>query len=227
MRARVLAAFAAAVLVTAVPAPAAAHPFGDPQTVAITLDEHRPEVVHVRWRVGGPDDLTLLGVSLGLLPSDRVLLDDAVDYRSTDPALIGSSTQLGAYLLKQITVADGGRQCVGAVEPPMALARTGATVDYTCPEPVGTVTVAVRMLTDLSPAYRTLATGPGGQRALYDSSTDSHDWVLAGAVPRRDTSPGRTAALRPAAVAGGTLVAVLAALLVWRRLRRPRAVVGP
>ncbi|MEV4627324.1 hypothetical protein AB0J90_13630 [Micromonospora sp. NPDC049523] len=216
--------FTVAASVIAVPAPAVAHPFGDPQTVAIALDEQRPDVVRVRWRVGGPDDLTLLGVSLGLLPADRVLLDGAVDYRSTDPALIGSSTQLVAYLLQQITVADGGRQCVGTVEPPMALARTGATVDYTCPGPVGTVTVGVRMLTDLNPAYRSLATGPDGQRALYDSSTDSHDWVLTGAAPSVDTRHGRGAVVQVAAVTGGVLLAVLAALLVARRMRRPRTV---
>ncbi|MFI6761286.1 hypothetical protein ACIBF5_19335 [Micromonospora sp. NPDC050417] len=221
-----LAAFAVTASVTAVPTPAAAHPFGDPQTVTIALDEHRPEIVHVRWRVGGPDDLTLLGVSLGLLPPDRVMLDGAVDYQSTDPTVVGSSEQLVAYLLKQITVADQGRPCVGVVEPPRALARTGATVDYTCPEPVGTVTVAVRMLTDLNPAYRALATGPGGQRAVYDTGTDSHDWVLSGAAPAGSTRLGHSAAVQIVAVAGGALIVVgaaVATLVVSRRMRRRRA----
>ncbi len=80
-----LVALAVAAAVLALPSPASAHPFGDPQTVSITPDEQRPDVVRVRWRVGGPDDLTLLGVSLGLLPADRILLDGAVDYRTTDP----------------------------------------------------------------------------------------------------------------------------------------------
>ncbi|MGW0217680.1 hypothetical protein ACWDXH_25120 [Micromonospora chokoriensis] len=224
-----LAALSVAAAVLALPSPAAAHPFGDPQTVSITPDEQRPDVVRVRWRVGGPDDLTLLGVSLGLLPADRVLLDGAVDYRSTDPAVIASSAQFPAYLLKQITVADGPRQCVGAVAPLMALARAGATVDYTCPGPVGTVTVAVRMLTDLNPAYRAMATGPGGQRAVYGSGEDSHDWTLAGDPPTvGGTSPstgtGRSAAVQIAAVVGAALLVAVGALLVSRRLRRRRAV---
>ncbi len=63
--------------------------------------------------------------------------------------MIAASEQLPAYLLKRITVADGARPCLGAVAPLKALARTGATVDYTCPGSVGTVTVAVRMLTGL------------------------------------------------------------------------------
>ncbi|MEO3769190.1 hypothetical protein [Micromonospora sp. B9E7] len=216
-------AVAAAVL--ALPSPAAAHPFGDPQTVSITLDEQRPDVVRVRWRVGGPDDLTLLGVSLGLLPTDRVLLDGAVDYRTTDPAVIAASEQFPAYLLRQITVADGARPCLGAVAPLKALARTGATIDYTCPGPVGTVTVAVRMLTDLNPAYRAMATGPGGQRAVYGSGEDSHDWTLAGAAPAvGSTNRGRSAAVQLAAVVGGALLVAVGALLVSRRLRRRRVV---
>ncbi|MGW2624481.1 hypothetical protein [Micromonospora taraxaci] len=226
-----LAALAVAAAVLALPSPAVAHPFGDPQTVSITPDEQRPDVVRVRWRVGGPDDLTLLGVSLGLLPADRVLLDGAVDYRTTDPAVIASSEQFPAYLLKQITVADGAQQCVGAVAPLKALARAGATVDYTCPGPVGTVTVAVRMLTDLNPAYRAMATGPDGQRAVYGSGEDSHDWTLAGGAPTvgsTGTSPstgtGRSAAVQLAAVVGGAALVAVGALLVSRRVRRRRAV---
>ncbi|MGW4681950.1 hypothetical protein ACWEOS_26090 [Micromonospora taraxaci] len=220
-----LAALAVTAAVLALPSPAVAHPFGDPQTVSITPDEQRPDVVRVRWRVGGPDDLTLLGVSLGLLPADRVLLDGAVDYRTTDPAVLASSEQFPAYLLKQITVADGARQCVGAVAPLKALARAGATVDYTCPGPVGTVTVAVRMLTDLNPAYRAMATGPGGQRAVYGSGEDSHDWTLAGGAPTvGSSSRGRSAAVQLAAVLGGALLVAVGALLVSRRVRRRRAV---
>lgn len=62
---RALAALAAIGVVVVAPSPASAHPFGDPQTVGISLDEQRPEVVHVKWRVGGPDDVTVLGISLG------------------------------------------------------------------------------------------------------------------------------------------------------------------
>ncbi|MFG1867128.1 hypothetical protein [Micromonospora arborensis] len=229
-----LAAFAVAASVLALPTPAAAHPNGDPQTVSVARDDQRPEVVRVRWRVGGPDDLTLLGVSLGLLPSDRVLLDGAVDYRTTDPAVLASSEQFTAYLLKQITVADGERPCVGAVaEPPKALARAGVTVDYTCPGPVDTVTVVVRMLTDLNPAYRAMATGPDGQHAVYGPGEDSHDWTLAGVPPAASTSTGaststststgRGAVVRIAALVGGVLLVAIGALVVSRRLRRRRA----
>ncbi|MFG1918209.1 hypothetical protein [Micromonospora sp. NPDC048898] len=214
--------FLAALAAVAVPSPAAAHPFGDPQTVSIARDEQRPDIVRVRWRVGGPDDLTLLGVSLGLLPSDRVLLDGAVDYRTSDPAVIAASERFAAYLLERITVGDGPRLCPGVVAPVTALARVGASVDYTCPGSVDRVSVAVRMLTDLNPAYRAMATGPDGQRAVYGSGDDSHDWALVGGAPTlaSGTSLGRSAAVQIAAVVGGFLLVAIGALLVARRLRR-------
>ncbi len=209
----------AATAVFAAPAPARAHPFGDPQTVAIALDQDHPDVVRVRWKVGGPDDLTLLGVALGVLPRDRVMLDGAVFFQDSDAAAIGPSGTFAAYLLKQITVTSGGRSCAGSVQPPSDLARSGVSIDYTCARPVGTATVAVRMLTDLNPAYRTLATGPDGARAVYGSAQYSHDWTLG----EPGTHLGRSAAVQIAVVVGGVLL-VAAAALVLLRLRQRRAV---
>ena len=224
--ASLLALLACALTVVATPAPASAHPFGDPQTVAIAPDPDHPELVHVRWKVGGLYDLTTLGVALGLLPQDRVLLDGAVFFRDSDAAAIGPSDAFAGYLLKQITVAGDGRACAGSVERPDDLAKTGVTVDYTCPAPVGTATVAVRMLTDLNPAYQTLATGPNGERAVYGSGRDSHDWAL-GEVPAAGSAHvGRSAVVQIAVVVGGVLFVGLAALVLLRRLSRHRRAVG-
>jgi len=197
---------------------AAAHPFGDPQTVAISLDAERPETVHIRWKVGGLDDLTLLGVKLGLLPSDRVMLDGAVFYRSSDAQTIGPSDKFAAYLLHQIGVVSGGKSCPGVVQPPADLAKTGVTLDFTCPAAVGTVTVTVRTLTDLNSAYQTLATGPNGERAVYASGRDAHDWSLAA-----DAHPGRVAVGQIALVVVALVVVVLLLLLVRRKQRSRRA----
>src|SRR5262249_37327473 len=133
----------AAAVVFGVPAPAGAHPFGDPQTVAIAADPARPDLVRVTWKVGGLDDLTVLGVALGVLPQDRVLLDGAVFYEDSDSAAIGPSPAFAAYLLKQVTVTSDGQRCAGTVAPPTDLARAGASIDYTCPAAVGEATVAV------------------------------------------------------------------------------------
>lgn len=202
------------------PGSAAAHPFGDPQTVAITLDGQRPDTVHVKWRVGGPDDLTLLGVKLGLLPGDRVKADGTVDYEYSDPGVVGASDRFAGYLLDRITVADAGQPCTGVAEPVLGLALKGATAAYTCPGPVTSATVGVRMLTDLHPAYKTLATGPTGQRAVYQGDDDTHDWTLVGA-PASD--PGRSAVVQLAAVLGALFLVVAGCLLLVRRLRGRRA----
>ncbi|TDC29631.1 hypothetical protein E1211_25640 [Micromonospora sp. 15K316] len=224
MSALALAAFAVTAAVMTAPVPAAAHPFGDPQTVDVARDEQRPDVVRVRWRVGGPDDLTLLGVSLGLLPEDRVLPDGNVDYQYSDPGLVGASTQFPAYLLERITVTGDGKPCVGRVEPPRALARAGATAEFTCPGPVSTATVRMRMLTDLNSAYRALATGPDGQREVYDSAQESHDWVLTGGPASTSANLGRSAAVQLAAVAVGAVPVVVVALVLFRRSNSRRKV---
>jgi hypothetical protein len=209
-------AVAAAGAVVLTPSPAQAHPFGDPQTVTITRDDQRPDIVRVKWRVGGPDDLTLLGVSLGVLPADRVKPDGTVDYRYSDPGAVGASPSFPKYLLDRITVTAGAQECTGAVQPVEALALKGATADYTCPAPVTSARVGVRMLTDLNPAYKTLATGPDGERAVYQGADASHDWTLVGAPA---ASKGRSALVQLAAVLGALLIVAVAVILVVRRLR--------
>ncbi|MEU8814820.1 hypothetical protein [Actinoplanes sp. NPDC048796] len=212
---RVLVTLAVAGIAVAAPSPAAAHPFGDPQTVSISFDEQQPAVVHVKWRVGGPDDLTLLGVELGLLPPERRKADGNVDYRYTDPGVVGASSKFADYFLRQIAVTDGTRECAGQVRQPIeALALKGATASFTCPSPVTSATVAVRMLTDLNPAYRTLATGPEGQRYAYEDGNDTHSWTLVGA------HPDNSAFTQLAAVLGAVLVIIATALVLLKRRRR-------
>ena len=222
---RALAGIGALAVVGAVggTAPAAAHPFGDPQTVAIALDQARDEVVRVRWKVGGLDDLTLLGVALGVLPQDRVMLDGAAFFEPSDATAIGPSAKFSDYLLKQITVTNAGQDCTGTVEPPTELAKTGVSIDYTCAGQVGTAKVTVKTLTDLNGAYRTLATGPAGERAIYTSEQDTHDWLLGSAVATAQTHGGRSAAVQLSAVVGGVVLAAVVVLLVAVRRRRVAA----
>lgn len=204
-------------------APASAHPFGDPQTVSVALAQGRPDVVRVHWKVGGLDDLTILGVSLGLLPNDRVMLDGAVFFRDSDATTVGPSRQFADYMLRRITVTSGGTDCVGKVQPPKDLAKAGVLVDYTCPAPVGAAVVSVKTLTDLDPAYRALATGPAGERAVYSTDRDSHEWVLGetttAATAEVTTQAGRSAAIQLSAVLGAIALVAGATLYVVRRRR--------
>ncbi|MEV4215974.1 hypothetical protein [Micromonospora sp. NPDC049662] len=218
------AAFTLTLLALAVPADA--HPYGYPQTVTVAADAARPDVVHLTWKPGGVDELTVLGVHLGLLPQDRVLLDGAVDTRDKDATILAGSKPFADYLLKQMTVSNAGRACAGTVKKAGDLAASGVDVDYTCWGAVGIARVEVRMLTDLDPAYRTVATGPKGKRQVYGTDEYSHDWLL-GDVPPPAAATGGTghaqSTTRRLVMSVGPLLLVGAVgSLLRRQLRRRR-----
>ncbi|MGI5525132.1 hypothetical protein ACQEUX_29925 [Micromonospora sp. CA-259024] len=217
-----LTAVAFTLTLVALAVPAGAHPYGYPQTVTIAADPDHREVLHVRWKVGGVDELTLLGVQLGLLPQERVMLDGAISFQASDATVLGSSEQFASYLLRQMTVSDGGRSCAGAVEAPVDLVESGVNVDYTCPGPVGKARIEIRMLADLDPAYQTVATGPGGERQVYGPGRYAHDWVLGDVPEVSDAGVGSSIAPRIATVIGGVLL-VAVVVLLRRQARRRRA----
>ncbi len=214
-------------LVGLAPDPASAHPFGAPQQIEVTgAGDHG---VRVRWLVGGTDDLTLLGIALGVLPQDRVLLDGAVTYEASDAATMAEAPAFAEYLTERITVAQDGQPCAGKAGTADDLATGGAELLFTCPGPVTTVTVTSRMLTDLHEAYRALARGPHGQKAVYDATHESVDWTIAagtgsGSRPASTrvaaaVSSGRSA-LQLSLVGGALLAAVVAGIFWYRRRGR-------
>lgn len=201
----------------------AAHPFGDPQTVEISRSDD-PASVHVTWKVGAADDLTLLGIHLGVLPDDRVMLDGAIAYDAGDAALVQEAPAVQTYLLDHVTVSAAGAACAGRVEATGDLIADGAALVFTCAAPVEEASVEVTTLTDLHPAYRTLATGPDGQHQVYASDAPSHTWSLGtttGAAGPHEQSlgTGASAALQIGGVLGAVLVLVAAGALVARRRR--------
>ena len=222
---RVVIAVAFTLTLLAPAIPAGAHPYGYPQTVTIAADATRPEVVRLTWKAGGVDELTLLGVRLGLLPQDRVLLDGATSFQASDATVLASSAPFANYLLTQMTVSSDGRACAGAVDPPSALVGSGVDVDYTCAGPVGVARIEVRMLADLDPAYQTVATGPGGKRQVYGPGRYAHDWVLGDAPAVSEASVADHDRAAPWKVAGsvGPLLVIGAVVALLRRRRVARA----
>lgn len=209
------------------------HPFGDPQTVLVAAGSD-PTQVDVTWKVGAADDLTLLGIHLGLLPQDRVMLDGAISYDAGDAEAVTGSAELREYLLDHVAVRTGS-DCTGEVTRAGDLLQEGALLTFTCAGPVTEAEVQVTTLTDLHPAYRALATGPGDQHAVYEQGGDAHSWtVTAGSVtgsgpgaattgaaappPTLDT--GASAALQLGGVVAGLLIVVGAVALVARRRRQ-------
>lgn len=200
----------------------AAHPFGDPQTLGVSRDGADPAVVHVTWKVGAADDLTLLGIHLGVLPQDRVMLDGAVSYEPDDGAQVQDTPELAAYLLDHVTVTSDGAACEGEVHAVGDLVADGADIAFTCPQAPDAVAVGVSTLTDLHPAYRTLASGPDGQHEVYSLDDASHTWVLGsgGDAGPVSTPGGAGAALQIGGVLGAVLLLAAAGAVLARRRRR-------
>jgi hypothetical protein len=211
---------AVAALATA-PSPAEAHPFGPPQTAEVSTDRDQ---VLVRWRFGADDDLSALAASLGVLPADRVLLDGVVIYTDGDDDLLAADPAFAAYAETHLRAQRGDEPCESATRPTEDLRDDGVVVALTCPAGDGPVTVAVDMLTDLHPAYRTLATGPDGQRAVYTAEAPSHAWSLT-TVAAADLGAGAasSAALQLGGVLSGLAAAAGLGAVAWRRVTRRRA----
>ena len=208
-----------------------AHPFGDPQTLEVARDGADASVVHVTWKVGAADDLTLLGIHLEVLPEDRVMLDGAISYEAEDAGLVAEAPEVADYALDHVVVTAGGSECEGAVASIGDLTSEGADLAFTCAQPVESVSVEVTTLTDLHPAYRTLANGPDGQHAVYGSDSPVHEWTLpavAGAAgpttgseaPEESLGAGASAALQMGGVLGAVLILGVAVSLVVRSRRR-------
>lgn len=230
-RAVALATLAAPALLLAAAPPASAHPFGPPQTAEIAATS---EGASVRWRFGAADDISYLAASLGALPEDRVLLDGVVMHETGDDALLARAAGLPGYATGHIRATRGGRPCTGRLRPVEEVATDGLVVDLACEARSGPVAITIDMLTDLHPAYRTLATGPGGQRAVYSGDAPRHDWRLAGASAGADPAGagrglGASAALQLGGVLGAAALLGAGGALLLRRRRRgsPSPDVGP
>lgn len=204
----------ASFLTGAFAAPAAAHPFGDPQTLELSVEGHEVEVV---WQAA-PDDYTSLALRLGAVDGPRrmvfkegAMVPETVDAR--DAELLGSSPRLGEYLLSTVRVAQREETCEGVLTSAAELAASGATLVFTCPEVVEEVEVTAAPLVDLHPAYTTLATGPGGATHVFTADDPSHVFSLepAGATLREG-------GVTLAALSGGAAVLGLGTW-AWRRRR--------
>ncbi|WP_100350752.1 hypothetical protein [Luteimicrobium subarcticum] len=179
--------------------PAAAHPFGAPQSITLSLAD--PDTVRIHWQVGAQDDLTYLAEYLDLLPDDRIMLDGAVTYDDGDPALLESSPAFRAYLLDHLGVTVGGTTCPGTIVDEKDVLHDGATLDFACGAPVTSATVSVSMLTDLSSLYTTLATGPHGQRGAYGGARTSQEWSFGSDAASASAGPATAPASAPAPAA--------------------------
>lgn len=210
-----------------VPAPRAeAHPFGDPSVAEVALSA--PDTVRVTWRFGMSDDLTHLALWLDLLPAERVMLDGAVFFEPADQQLLATAPAFTDYLLEHVAVTTSAGDCSGSVVDIADLVDAGATLDFTCPDVVSEARVDLAVLTDMNPAYTTMASGPAGQKQVYDGEQPSHAWALGSVDGGAPTSPelGRSAVLQVGGVLGTVAVGGLLGGLLWYRRGRDASFPG-
>lgn len=209
-RLRALGVVAGVLLAATAAVPASAHPFGAPQTATITGTTGAPEVI---WRFGASDDIAYLAVQVGALPPDRMMLDGVVLYESGDEKALARSDAYADYVLDHIRI-EG---CDGSASAAEDLIADGTTVTFDCPSPASATTIEIDMMTDLHPAYQTLASGPNGQKAAYAGTTRSHGWSL-------DESRAAATGLSALVQIGGTLGGIaLAGAGAWWLVRHRRS----
>ncbi|OLT25455.1 hypothetical protein BJF79_12860 [Actinomadura sp. CNU-125] len=111
---------------------------------------------------------------------------------------------------------SGGTECPGTLVSAANLAADGARLEFACAGAVASAEITVRTLTDLHPAYRTLASGAGGERHTYGEASPTHTWSLDGSAARADGTVLRLGVPIGAVAAAG-------AATFWFRRRRSAA----
>lgn len=222
----VLAAAAAAAVLPvgppgAGPPEAAAHPFGPPPVARLRAEGNE---LQVRW-TAAPDDVLALGYGAGVVPARPAALEQAdgapfgggARLDPADAARIADAPAVVAYLTERVRARQDGTACPGAVRTARDLVEEGAVLTFTCPRPVETVEVEIALLTDLHPAYRTMAVSDDGQRALYTADDATEPWTFGGG--------GAGAGGAAAVLVGGAAVLAAGAggLLLHRRRSRRRS----
>lgn len=199
--------------------PVAAHPFGPPPVAEVVAEAHD---VTVRW-TAAVDDYAALGVAAGVL-------DESYGTGVADPAPDDIGERLGPanrrevegaaevrqYVTDRVLVVQTGRPCPVATVDVTQLFARGVALRATCPEPVEAVDVTLRLLSDIHPAYRTVATAVGPAvpaRTMYTADRSTVRWDFGAA----STAAPATMTLLGFGVAGALLAAGLGVLVLRRR----------
>lgn len=213
MSARPLPAVLIVAAVTAVAAPAAAHPFGPPPTARIAAEGR---MVSIEWSAT-PDDAVAIGELLNIMPPGSVEAyrqEGAAQVAPSgqDEARLSASPLLAEYLTEHITVMQNGQACEADVPPVTDFVHTGATVVAKCPAQVAEVSLRITMLHDINDAYRTVgtATTPSvPQQSVFTVAAPEAMWRF-GAVPAYRIPLGTivVAGVAAAAAAGASLAVI-------------------
>jgi len=179
--------------------------------------------VTVQW-TAAPDDAADMAVAAGLWPEETFLAyldvlfggDEEVLPDADEVAALSSDPALTAYLEDGIRIRQAGQECPGAASPAADFIADGATLTFTCPEPVTQAEVEITLLQDRDPAYRTFSVDGTAQYAVHTSAQPAHPWDFT--LAQQDTA-GVEVTWLLAGVVGILLAAGAALLRLWPRQR--------
>lgn len=131
-----------------------------------------------------PDDAADVVVAAGLWPEEvflaylDVLFGGSEDQLPGDAeiATVSREPALARYLEERVTIRQQGRACPGDAEVAANFIEDGATVTFTCPEPVTEAEVEITLLHDRDPAYRTFSVDGTAQYAVHTAARPAHPW---------------------------------------------------
>lgn len=171
----------------------------------------------VTWTADA-DDAADVGVALGLLEEDVVwTILDGEDFGpellATLDAAFASDDALAGYLREHLQVRQDGEACPAEVERIEDFVFTGATLAFTCPDPIGEIDLRITMLHDRDPAYRTFAVDGTERFSLHTASAPEHRWDLS----REPTGAARP---EPVLLVGLVITVLVGGLGLWRWLPR-------
>lgn len=175
-----------------------------------------------------PDDAADVVVAAGLWPEEVFLAYlDVLFGGSTDQlpdaaeiAEVSRDPALARYLEDRVTIRQQGRACPGEAEVAANYIEDGATLTFTCPDPVTEAEVEITLLHDRDPAYRTFSVDGTAQYAVHTAARPAHPWDFTLAHQAEG-------GVRVAALLVGAAVVLLGAGAVLARLwSRPADGVG-
>lgn len=170
-----------AVLGVALAAPAAyGHAAGELPHARLSAED---TTVTVQW-TAAPDDAADMAVAAGVWPEETFLAyldvlfggDEEVLPDADEVAALSTDPALTAYLEDGVRIRQQGRECPGAASPAEDFIADGATLAFTCPEPVTRAEVEITLLQDRDPAYRTFSVDGTAQYAVHTAAQPAHPW---------------------------------------------------
>ncbi len=198
-------------------APAHAHAAGELPHARLSAEG---DTVTVHW-TGAADDAADMVVAAGLWDEEVFLAyldvlfggDEALLPDAEEIAAVSSDPQLAAYLEERVTIRQDGQECASRAAPAEDFLADGATITFTCPEPVAEAEVEITLLHDRDPAYRTFSVDGTAQYAVHTAAQPAHPWDFTLA----QEAEGGVAVTALLAGAGVVLVgATLALTRLWR-----------